>query len=275
MGSPGLRTGCLYLCLALLGALILLTTLTIHWVIATTNLGLTGLGSLSLVEGGMKVSGDTFIMDGLYASRISSGAGLPLKFLSDGNFSISINGETSFLSSDFQLGPDGLKISAAGFSVTSPSHRRLLSVSRHSTVIGSHRLIATGKGGIVLKEALATRAVRSPAGHHLSLESSTASLSLLGPGGVSVDSIAGGIEISAYHDIKLRARGHNSEFKIDAGTIRLPRLTEWKASKHKATPAATQSNQTIYQLCLCRSGRLFVSPAMAHCVADSHVCRDQ
>ena len=36
--------------------------------------------------------------------RISSGAGLPLKFLSDGNFSISINGETSFLSSDFQLG---------------------------------------------------------------------------------------------------------------------------------------------------------------------------
>ena len=71
-------------------------------------------------------------------------------------------------------------------------------------------------------------------------------------------SIAGGIEISAYHDIKLRARGHNSEvftksqfliivqlcsyqfvssfrpqFKIDAGTIRLPRLTEWKASKHK------------------------------------------
>ena len=24
-----------------------------------------------------------------------------------------------------------------------------------------------------------------------------------------------------------------------------------------------------------RSGRLFVSPAMAHCVADSHVCRDQ
>ena len=40
MGSPGLRTGCLYLCLALLGALILLTTLTIHWVIATTNLGL-------------------------------------------------------------------------------------------------------------------------------------------------------------------------------------------------------------------------------------------
>ena len=122
MGSPGLRTGCLYLCLALLGALILLTTLIIHWVIATTNLGLvsqgkfydnsnvfkesyhcqhqkmqfqTGLGSLSLVEGGMKVtnmylfsawsvflhsfsinfisifqvSGDTFIMDGLYASR--------------------------------------------------------------------------------------------------------------------------------------------------------------------------------------------------------------
>ena len=47
MGSPGLRTGCLYLCLALLGALILLTTLTIHWVIATTNLGLVSLGKFN------------------------------------------------------------------------------------------------------------------------------------------------------------------------------------------------------------------------------------
>ena len=36
--------------------------------------------------------------------RISSGAGLPLRFLSDGNFSIGIHGENSFLSSDLQLG---------------------------------------------------------------------------------------------------------------------------------------------------------------------------
>ena len=36
--------------------------------------------------------------------RISSGRGLPLSFLSDGNFSIGIHGENSFLNSDLQLG---------------------------------------------------------------------------------------------------------------------------------------------------------------------------
>ena len=44
------------------------------------------------------------IQDDCLRFRISSGAGLPLKFLSDGNFSIGIHGENSFLSSDLQLG---------------------------------------------------------------------------------------------------------------------------------------------------------------------------
>lgn len=82
--------------------------------------------------------------------------------------------------------------------------------------------------------------MRSPAGHSLSLESTTSSLALLAPAGVDITSQSGHVNIQvrtrawpsrcvmsvlqAYRDVVFRARGHNSQFRIDAGTILLPGL---------------------------------------------------
>ena len=74
------------------------------------------------------------------------------------------------------------------------------------------------------RESLATKAVRSPAGHSLSLESTTSSMSLLAPAGVDIVSQSGHVHIQSYRDMVFRARGHNSKFRIDAGTILLPSL---------------------------------------------------
>ena len=48
---------------------------------------------------------------------------------------------------------------------------------------------------LTLRESLATKAVRSPAGHSLSLESTTSSLSLLAPAGVDITSQSGHVNI--------------------------------------------------------------------------------
>ncbi len=45
------------------------------------------------------------------------------------------------------------------------------------------------------RESLATKAVRSPAGHSLSLESTTSSLALLAPAGVDITSQSGHVNI--------------------------------------------------------------------------------
>ena len=132
---------------------------------------------------------------------------------------------------------------------------------------------------ITIRDSLATKAVRSPAGHSLSLESTTSSLSLLAPAGVSVSSQSGAVQVTALQDIKLRARGHNSQvntilkrhkvqfifqFKIDAGTIRLPRLIQHQTSHHAhkqyyanmehagGMKKIQEDQQAVYQLCLCR-----------------------
>ena len=48
---------------------------------------------------------------------------------------------------------------------------------------------------LTLRDSLATKAVRSPAGHSLSLESTTSSLSLLAPAGVDITSQSGHVNI--------------------------------------------------------------------------------
>ena len=66
-----------------------------------------------------------------------------------------------------------------------------------------------------------------------------------------------------------RARGHNSQLKIDAGTVLLPGLPLLQANPQ----ARVNKTQTVFQLCICRTGRLFLAPPASQCVADSHVCR--
>ena len=141
--------------------------------------------------------------------------------------------------------------------VTDSNKKTLFSSSGRETVIGSDRVILSAQAGVSVKwdhklprqhsnhsylprESLATKAVRSPAGHSLSLESTTSSLALLAPAGVDITSQSGHVNIQvrtsaytwrcvmcalqAYRDVVFRARGHNSQFRIDAGTILLPSL---------------------------------------------------
>jgi len=197
-----------------------------------------------------------------------------MRIMSNGNFSVNINNNNKNIHTDLILDKNGLQVTAGKFSLSDPSKKTLFSSSRGETIIGSDKVILSASAGVSVKESLATKAVRSPAGHSLSLESTTSSMSLLAPAGVDIVSQSGHVHIQSYRDMVFRARGHNSKFRIDAGTILLPSLPSLPY-RHRSIAGQTQSsNQTVYQLCICRSGRLFLAPALSHCVADSHVCRE-
>lgn len=271
MGQAGIKTCCLYICLIFLSSVILLTSFTIQWILYSIQFSLEGVGVVSLVEGGLKISGQTHIMDSMYASRISSVRRVPLRLVSDGNFSVNINNKNKNIHTDLLLEKAGFRVTADQMVVTDSNKKTLFSSSGRETVIGSDRVILSAQAGVSVKESLATKAVRSPAGHSLSLESTTSSLALLAPAGVDITSQSGHVNIQAYRDVMFRARGHNSQFRIDAGTILLPGLPTLARQPRRA---GHSNNQTVYQLCICRSGRLFLAPALTHCIADSHVCRD-
>ena len=130
------------------------------------------------------------------------------------------------------------------------------------------------------RESLGTKAVRSPAGHSLSLESTTSSMSLLAPAGVDIISQSGHVHLQvhstvqcstkqystmsaqAHRDLVFRARGHNSLLRIDAGTVLLPGLPALARQPRRRNP----TNETVYQLCICRWVTCHVSS-----VATCHV----
>ena len=125
------------------------------------------------------------------------------------------------------------------------------------------------------RESLGTKAVRSPAGHSLSLESTTSSMSLLAPAGVDIISQSGHVHLQvhstvqystvsaqAHRDLVFRARGHNSLLRIDAGTVLLPGLPALARQPRRRNP----TNETVYQLCICRWASCHVSS-----VATCHV----
>ena len=143
-------------------------------------------------------------------------------------------------------------MTASKFLVYSPNNKLLFSTSSAGTVIGSEKLVLTGQGGVSVKwveyaeeativktgrRSLATKAVRSPAGHSLSMESTTSSLSLLAPAGVSVSSLSGAVQVAALMDIKMRARGHNSQVSNAA----------WKFAKplDRLPPTSSKRNVII------------------------------
>ena len=84
MGGAALKTCCLYLCLIFLSGIILLTSFTIQWILYSIQFSLVspvspqnvstsarqeGVGVVSLVEGGLKISGQTHLLNSLYANR--------------------------------------------------------------------------------------------------------------------------------------------------------------------------------------------------------------
>ena len=85
MGRAGIKSCCLYICLIFLSSVILLTSFTIQWILYSIQFSLVsvtilipsnnliilqeGVGVVSLVEGGLKISGQTHIMDSMYVSR--------------------------------------------------------------------------------------------------------------------------------------------------------------------------------------------------------------
>ena len=134
------------------------------------------------------------------------------------------------------------------------------------------------------RESLGTKAVRSPAGHSLSLESTTSSMSLLAPAGVDIISQSGHVHLQvhstmqysavqcsavqygtesaqAHRDLVFRARGHNSLLRIDAGTVLLPGLPALARQPRRRNP----TNETVYQLCICRWASCHVS-SVATCL---------
>ncbi|KAK9539930.1 hypothetical protein VZT92_002410 [Zoarces viviparus] len=178
------------------------------------------------------------------------------------------------------------------FEVRSTDGERVLfSADEEEISIGTEKLRVTGSEGVVFSHSVETSHVRAEPFQDLKwvstassmtkvcfmalrLESPTRTLTLEAPRGVEVNAGVGDFTASCRKDLLLQSS--EGEIFLDANTIRLGRIPFGSAvDPLEGAPAGTTyTKQTVYELCACANGKLYLSPAEkgSTCQTTSNFC---
>ncbi|CAH1732810.1 unnamed protein product [Aphis gossypii] len=298
------KTHALYVFLACLLAVVVINLTLTLWFIRVTQFTSEGIGSMKITHGGLRLSGRTLVTNRLVASAIRSRVGHPLLIESTANVTLSARNSLGRQVNSLKLTKDGLECAQASiFKVTDTRGETLFSADRSKVIVGAQELRVTGSGGAVFQGSVQTPVVRADPRHDLRLESASRRLELSGPQGVTIESRAGDITVSCLMDVKLQSIA--GAIQIDAAKVFLKGLKTVKTttSANMAAAAAAMSAEadggggkstsqqnsiggskkrgaedklpSVYQLCVCGNGKVFMSPPDGQCAADNEslVCR--
>lgn len=109
-----------------------------------------------------------------------------------------------------------------------------------------------GPEGALFQHSVEVPQLRSEILKELRLESPTRSLSMDAPKGVFMKALAGNIEAASNMDVILQSK--EGLLVLDAETVRMPRLP-------KSEDGVSGNAQILYEVCVCPSGKLFLSKA--------------
>ncbi|KAI4902946.1 hypothetical protein NFI96_020370 [Prochilodus magdalenae] len=162
-------------------------------------------------------------------------------------------------------GSHGVHTRGKMLEVKSSTGKLLFSADDHEVVVGAERLRVMGAEGAVFSNSVETPHVRAEPFKELRLESPTRALYMEAPKGVQIQAEAGDIQATCRSDLRLESK--DGEITLDARRIKLLRLPEGKASP-------TGTRQTVYEVCVCPNGKLFLSQAGtgSTCQISNNVC---
>ncbi|KAL0274571.1 UNVERIFIED_CONTAM: hypothetical protein PYX00_002673 [Menopon gallinae] len=285
VGIYGWRKRCLYLLIMGLLVMVIINLALTLWVLKVMEFSSEGMGQLRIVSGGLQLSGQAMVLDSLIASSIRSRRGQPISIESSRNFTVSTRDAGGRVSSRMVLDKDKMECLTRGFQVLDTKGSVLFSANEEEVVVGADVLRVTGLGGAVFDGTVQTPLIRAASGSELKLESPTRSLEVKAPLGIAVESRAGDISASCLTDMKLQSLA--GAVRLDSENVYFPRLRKVSSfssgSKHSSrsesnSPNSRQSSfgisYSIYQLCACENGRLFLAPPHGFCITeDNKICR--
>ncbi|XP_024118182.1 delta-sarcoglycan isoform X2 [Oryzias melastigma] len=269
VGIHGWRKRCLYFFVLLLMFLILINLALTVWILKVMKFTIDGMGNLRITEKGLKLEGDSEFLQPLYAKEIQSKPGRPLFLQSSRNISVNVVNSNKQLLTQLVTGSSGFRAQGRTFEVKSTSGNLLFSADEQEVVVGAERLRVTGAEGAVFSKSVETPHVRAEPFKELRLESPTRSLLMEAPKGVEIQAEAGDIRAICRNELRLESK--DGEIALDAQWIRLLRLPEGKAS---GGSSSSGTRQTVYEVCVCPNGRLFLSQAGtgSTCQINNNVC---
>ncbi|KAG8006141.1 Zeta-sarcoglycan [Nibea albiflora] len=129
--------------------------------------------------------------------------------------------------------------------------------------------LTVGSEGAVFGHSVETPLIQARASEDLKLESPTRALTMEAPRGVEVSAAKGPLKVSGRKDLQLEST--EGEILFDANTIQLGSLP---LGVYTASPAQASQEQAVYEVCVCPSGKIYLSPAESGstCQAMSNIC---
>nr|XP_020835279.1 zeta-sarcoglycan isoform X3 [Phascolarctos cinereus] len=269
VGIYGWRKRCLYFFVLLLLVTAIVNLAMTIWILKVMNFTVDGMGNLRVTKEGIRLEGISEFLLPLYVKEIHSRKDSPLVLQSDRN--VTLNARNALGQLTGQLTVDAVEAQCKKFEVReSEGGRVLFSANEEEITIGADRLKVTGTEGAVFGHSVETPHIRAEPSQDLKLESPTRSLIMEAPRGVQVSAAAGDFKATCRKELHLQST--EGEIFLNAETIRLGNLPVGSFSA--APPSSPAPQQTVYELCACPNGKLYLSPAGAGstCHSSSSIC---
>ncbi|KAM4836635.1 zeta-sarcoglycan [Thomomys bottae] len=230
-----------------------------------------GMGNLRVTKKGIRLEGISEFLLPLYVKEIHSRKDSPLVLQSDRNVTVNARNHMGQLTGQLTVGADAVEAQCKRFEVrASEDGRVLFSADEDEITIGAEKLKVTGTEGAVFGHSVETPHIRAEPSRDLRLESPTRSLIMEAPRGVQLSAAAGDFKATCRKDLHLQST--EGEIFLNADTIRLGNLPIGSFSS--SSSSSSNSRQTVYELCVCPNGKLYLSPAGigSTCQSSSNIC---
>uniref|UniRef100_UPI003AAAB4F7 gamma-sarcoglycan n=1 Tax=Centroberyx gerrardi TaxID=166262 RepID=UPI003AAAB4F7 len=253
IGIYGWRKRCLYLFVLLLLIILVVNFALTIWILRVMWFNTEGMGLLQVNSDGVKLEeGESEFLFPLYAHEIHSRQDSSLLVHSSENVSLNARNENGDVTGSISVGPREAQGHAQNLLIKSHNENMLFTADGKKAVIGPDKLRVTGPEGALFQHSVEVPLLKSEPLKDLRLESPTRSLSMDAPKGVHIKALAGNIEAASNMDVILQSSV--GLLVLDAETVRLPSLPQ-------SGEGVSGNAQGLYEVCVCPSGKLFLSKA--------------
>uniref|UniRef100_A0A673CVV0 Sarcoglycan zeta n=2 Tax=Sphaeramia orbicularis TaxID=375764 RepID=A0A673CVV0_9TELE len=270
VGLYGWRKRCLYFFLLLLLVTMIVNLALTVWIIKVMNFSVDGMGNLQLNQDGIRLEGISEFRSPLYVNEIQSRGDSLLLLRSEKNVTLNARNDQGHLTGQLTVGPEAVDAQCQRLEVRSTDGDRLIFTADEDEIImTTEKFTVTGSEGAVFRHSVETPLIQARTSEDLKLESPTRTLSMEAPRGVEVSAGLGSLRISGRKDLHLEST--EGEILLDANTVQLGNLP---LGEYVASPAQASQEQTVYEVCVCPSGKIYLSPAerSSSCQAMSNIC---
>ncbi|XP_028321183.1 gamma-sarcoglycan [Gouania willdenowi] len=253
IGIYGWRKRCLYLFVLLLIVILVVNFALTIWILRVMWFNTEGMGYLQVHSEGVKLEdGESEFLLPVYAEEIHSREDSSLLVHSSENVSLNARNENGDVTGRTSVGPREAQGLTQNVLINSHNGNMLFTADGDQTVIGPDKLRVTGPEGALFQHSVEVPLLRSEILKDLKLESPTRSLSMDAPKGVHLKALAGNIEAVSNMDVILQSSV--GLLVLDAETVRMPSLP-------LSEEGVSGNAQGLYEVCVCPSGKLFLSKA--------------